>query len=173
MLKILRKDRWSPYIVGALIGVLLIFLMTQEQILGASTAIARVGAVMENAIIPSQIENASFFHRILGDGAVFDWFIVYIIGVFLGSLLASKISIKQPFKRNTIWEKNFGSSKSKRAIGAFMGGVLLMIGARLADGCTSGHAISGAAMLSLPSWVFMFSVFAMAIPTSFILYRKN
>ena len=42
---------------------------------------------------------------------------------------------------------------------AFFGGVLMGYGARLARGCTSGQALSGGAVLSVGSWVFMFAVF--------------
>jgi uncharacterized membrane protein YedE/YeeE len=43
---------------------------------------------------------------------------------------------------------------------AFLGGVLMGYGARLARGCTSGQALSGGAVLSVGSWAFMLAVFA-------------
>jgi hypothetical protein len=33
-----------------------------------------------------------------------------------------------------MWESRFGSSKAKRWIAAFLGGIVLMFGARMADG---------------------------------------
>lgn len=42
---------------------------------------------------------------------------------------------------------------------AFAGGILMGYGARMARGCTSGQALSGGAVLSVGSWVFMFAVF--------------
>ena len=42
---------------------------------------------------------------------------------------------------------------------AFVGGILMGYGARLARGCTSGQALSGGAVLSAGSWVFMLAVF--------------
>jgi hypothetical protein len=42
---------------------------------------------------------------------------------------------------------------------ALIGGVLVGYAAQLARGCTSGQALSGGAVLSAGSWVFMFSVF--------------
>ena len=38
--------------------------------------------------------------------------------------------------------------------------VLAGYGARLARGCTSGQALTGGALLSVGSWVFMMAVFA-------------
>jgi uncharacterized membrane protein YedE/YeeE len=43
---------------------------------------------------------------------------------------------------------------------AFLGGLLMGYGARLARGCTSGQALSGGAVLSVGSWAFMLAVFA-------------
>ncbi len=97
---------------------------------------------------------------------------IVVLGVVLGSYLATKLTKAAPPKNNTIWERAYGPSKVKRNLWAFIGGILLMLGARLADGCTSGHAISGGAQLSITSWIFMCFVFATAIPTAFILYKK-
>lgn len=43
---------------------------------------------------------------------------------------------------------------------AFAGGVLMVVGARLAGGCTSGHGISGLSLLSTSSLVTIASMFA-------------
>jgi len=43
---------------------------------------------------------------------------------------------------------------------ALVGGAIAGFAARLSLGCTSGQALSGGAMLSLGSWIFMLSVFA-------------
>lgn len=42
----------------------------------------------------------------------------------------------------------------RRYIGAFLGGAMMMFGARMAKGCTSGHALSGTMQLAASSWVF-------------------
>ena len=39
---------------------------------------------------------------------------------------------------------------------AFLSGGLMMFGARLAQGCRSGHGISGTMHLALSSWIFYF-----------------
>jgi len=44
-------------------------------------------------------------------------------------------------------------------IRAFIGGVLLAVGARVGGGCTSGHGISGMAMFSIPSVISVISMF--------------
>ena len=111
--------------------------------------------------------------KVLADHVIFDWKVLFVFGLFFGSLIAAKISGQTGPRKKVIWENAFGPSKWKRHLAAFIGGGLLIFGARLADGCTSGHAISGGAQLSITSWVFMIGVFATAIPVSFILYRKK
>ncbi|MDU4939320.1 MAG: YeeE/YedE thiosulfate transporter family protein [Clostridium sp.] len=51
---------------------------------------------------------------------------------------------------------------------SFIGGFLLLFGARMADGCTSGHMMSGMMQGSISGYVFAVSVFATAIPTAII-----
>lgn len=50
----------------------------------------------------------------------------------------------------------------------FIGGFLLLFGARMTDGCTSGHMMSGMMQGSLSGYIFAASVFTTAIPTAII-----
>lgn len=173
MIEFLKKDKWSPYLVGALIGLLLTGLVGVGHTIGVSTAVARVGALAENAIVSSHVENTPYFKKLLSDGVFFDWRILFLVGIFCGAAVASKISKKEVKDTNTIWTKAFGTSRRKRNMAAFIGGFFLLLGARFAGGCTSGHAISGGAQLTITSWVFMMAVFAVGIPVSLILYRSS
>ena len=172
MLKYLKKDRWSPYAVGLMIGILLTALVGIGYQIGVSSGIARIGLLLEQVFFPLHSKTTPYLQKLLADHIAFDWKILFVIGLFLGSLISAKLSGSRPGKI-TIWKANFGPSKIKRYLAAFIGGGLLLFGARLADGCTSGHAISGGAQLSVVSWVFMIAVFASAIPASFLLYRKK
>ena len=51
----------------------------------------------------------------------------------------------------------------------FCGGFLMLFGARLAGGCTSGHGISGMTLLNLESVVAVPAMFAGGIATAFAL----
>ena len=61
----------------------------------------------------------------------------------------------------------------KRLGGAFAGGALMMFGARLARGCTSGHGITGALQLAVSSWIFVGLAFAVAAVTALTLYGRE
>jgi hypothetical protein len=72
-----------------------------------------------------------------------------------------------------MWQSNFGSSVKKRWLHAFVGGVLLLFGARLAGGCTSGHMMSGISQLTIGSFVFGIAIFISGIITAKFLYRSK
>ena len=54
---------------------------------------------------------------------------------------------------------------------SFIGGFILLYGARMADGCTSGHMMSGMMQGSVSGYVFAAAVFATAIPTAIIVKK--
>jgi len=56
---------------------------------------------------------------------------------------------------------------------AFLGGFLVLFGARLADGCTSGHVITGMTQLATASFLFAAAVFAVGIPAAKWLRTKG
>ena len=68
------------------------------------------------------------------------------------------------------WKERFGNSITKRAIFAFVGGAIALYGARLADGCPSGHGLSGLMQLSVSSFVALFLFFLFGVLIARILY---
>lgn len=57
----------------------------------------------------------------------------------------------------------------RRYLPSFLGGFLLLFGARMAGGCTSGHMMSGIMQGSVSGFVFAITVFLVAIPTAIIM----
>lgn len=66
-----------------------------------------------------------------------------------------------------------GRISSRRKWMGFLGGFLLLFGARLAGGCTSGHVITGFTQMATASFIFAAAVFAAGIPTAMMLRRKG
>lgn len=61
----------------------------------------------------------------------------------------------------------------KPYVTSFIGGFVLLYGARMADGCTSGHMMSGMMQGSVSGYIFAASVFAVAIPTAIFASRQS
>ena len=71
-----------------------------------------------------------------------------------------------------VWKKAVGlDSLSGRAPMAFAGGFIMVLGARIADGCTTGHGISGMAQLAVGSTVAVAAMFVGAIATALMMKR--
>ena len=134
----MQKRIWNPYLAGALTGILLVLsVLMSGHFLGASTTFARSASVIEKAvgIDPSQFEYFTTKKGKYGPGSLPDWQLLFVIGIIIGSFISSKLSGE--FKIQMVpdmWHKNFGSSSVKRGAVAFIGGVIALVGARLAGG---------------------------------------
>lgn len=174
-MKWFKEVRWSPYIVGALIGVLawIVFGFMNET-LGVSTTFVHAAILIENWIIPEHAAELTYFKETLSKSHLIDWQFTFVLGIFVGSFLAAFLARSFNTKIVTeLWGRCFGYSRAKRFAGAFLGGIILMFGARLAGGCTSGHGISGGLLLAISSWLFILSAFLTGIPFSLLFYRAG
>jgi hypothetical protein len=100
--------------------------------------------------------------------------VIFLGGSFLAGLIISLI--KKDFKIRLIhsnWLKYKGNSAGKRIFWAMFGGFILIFGARMAGGCTSGHVISGGMQLAVSSMVFAIFVFAGLLITGRLFYKKH
>lgn len=66
-----------------------------------------------------------------------------------------------------------GFSRPQRFLMAFGGGFLVLFGARLAGGCTSGHMMSGMSQTSLSGYLFAAGLFATGVPVAMAIYKKR
>jgi len=97
--------------------------------------------------------------------------------LFVAMIAAFIVSVaKKDFKFRLIysnWEKQKGNSKIKRIVWAFVGGFILIFGARMAGGCTSGHIISGGMQLAGSSFVFGIFMFIGLIITGKLFFNNQ
>jgi uncharacterized membrane protein YedE/YeeE len=97
-----------------------------------------------------------------------------VVGVFVGALLSSRLSgDRSPDTVPELWRRRFGPSSAKRLAAAVAAGAVMMFGARLAQGCTSGHGISGSLQLAASSWVFSATFFIVATATALLIYGRR
>ena len=175
MINPLTMKSWSPYVVGAGIGVLSWFAFaTADHPIGVTTAFENTAALTEQAAAPAVAEPLIEKKTAEGKAPKIDWEWMLVIGVFIGAWVSAKMgNDREERKVPPLWKWRFGPSVGKRFAGAFLGGALMMFGARMAQGCTSGHGISGALQLALSSWIFVFLIFAGGAAAAFALYGKE
>jgi uncharacterized protein len=171
-MRYLRMKRWSPYAVGALIGFLSWFaFFSADRPIGVSTALSKTAGMIVGMLAPDHISRNAYFTKFR---PAVDWEWMLVVGLALGAFVSSRLSGDRPAEPvDRLWAARFGASRWKRYMVAFLGGVILMFGARLAGGCTSGHGISGSLQLALSGWVFFGSVFVSGIVTALLLFGKE
>jgi uncharacterized protein len=163
MLCLLKQKHWSPYIAGVIIGLLqvpAIFLL--DATLGASSAFVTIAKQLYLMVF-----NHDAPHQL---GVTNLWQVGLAIGVAMGAYFSAKLSNTKRDRISSVWAKEFNITRPVvRYALSFIGGVLLIVGARLANGCTSGNGISGTSQLSASSWVVLISMFASAVISALIL----
>jgi len=101
---------------------------------------------------------------------------IFVLAMVVGGFVSVKMrgGLDQAEKTMpALWRANFGDSAAKRNIAVFIGGFIVLYGARLAGGCTSGHMMSGMMQTSLSGYIFALGAFAAAVPVAMMLYRKE
>ncbi len=160
---------WSPYAVGIGIGVLswLSFLISKKPI-ACSTTFAKASGMLERLFRGQQVEQKAYYAKIK---LKVDWQFMLVLGVILGSLIAALLSGDFGLQWvPPLWAATYGESALLRVAVALVGGVFLGFGARWADGCTSGHGISGTLQLAVSSWISAICFFVGGILTAAILF---
>ena len=132
-MKDLNEKVWSPYLAGALTGLVMILSVgISGKYFGVSTTFVRSAGMIEKLFNAERVAQMDYFIKVVPK---VDWQWIFVVGIFIGSLIASTTSGSFRWKAlPDMWERRFGPSRLKRGAVAFLGGVIGMFGARLADG---------------------------------------
>lgn len=164
---------WGPYLAGAGIGILswIVFVVVNNPI-GVTTALSQMaGGVASLAVGPDVVAANKYWAK---NPVKLDYGTLFLAGTLLGGLVSALAAGKWRVETvPAVWAERFGPSPAKRYAVAFIGGIIAMYGARLANGCTSGNGISGGLQLALSGWVFLVVMFATGIITAMILFRPK
>ncbi|MFY9624527.1 MAG: YeeE/YedE thiosulfate transporter family protein [Rhodoplanes sp.] len=169
----LRAKAWSPYVAGVLIGLLQIpaFLLI-ETALGASSSYVTVGGVIVSWFDPAILQIDYVAKHVAATGKNW-WQVAFVASVAIGAFISAKLSGALRRGVSPVWARALGTpSAGVRYAVAFVAGFLMLFGARLADGCTSGHGLSGVAQLAVGSTVAVAAMFAGGIGAGFLLLRR-
>jgi hypothetical protein len=169
----LRDRAWSPYLAGVVIGLLQIpaFLLI-ETALGASSSYVTVGGLLASVVDPSVTE-IDYLAKHVAATAKNWWQVALVVGVALGAFASMRLSGARRHPVSPIWTRALGTpSAGVRYAVAFAGGFVMLIGARIAGGCTSGHGLSGVSQLAVSSTISVAAMFAGGILVSLLLLRR-
>jgi hypothetical protein len=142
-----------------------------HQIFGESTTFSWIGAQLSYLVNPTWAASNAYFQlfgglHIVNGVAVnlpfseIGWEPFTDLSSFLGGLIAATLISRRymGFKPQVpkIWSRSH--NPKYRPIGAFVGAFMVLFGARMANGCASGHILSGDIQMAVSSFVFMIFV---------------
>jgi uncharacterized membrane protein YedE/YeeE len=158
------RPYWSPYLVGAGLG--LVVLATYVLLgfgPGASGAFAHVAAHLEDAVAPAHARANAYLAGYLDAGRLWaQWIVIEIVGVMLGGFAGAWWSGRFRW----VVAGGRGVGVLPRVLLAVAGGVVAGFASRVAQGCTSGLALSGGAVLVPGAWAFLIAFMAAGFVTA-------
>jgi hypothetical protein len=129
---------WPWWAAGPAVGlcVLALYFLANKP-LGVSTGFGTACGIVSSATVFQEEEYRQ------------GWRLTFILGIFLGALVAAQLAgAAWPTQRMGRFDDVVSGSLSVKAPLFFAGGILIGFGSRLAGGCTSGHSITGVALLA-------------------------
>lgn len=174
---------------GLLLGVVFFLAVALVKPIGVSTQFVILDGILWNAVDPAVITETdegytstnAYLAKSGGKYAKaianpLNYGFVFVLAMMLGAFLSVwQRGGLDPSERSApaLWRANFGDDRVKRYAVAFAGGFLVLYGARLAGGCTSGHMMSGMMQTALSGYIFAAGAFAAAIPLAMTMYKKE
>jgi len=169
----LRKDEWPWWQAGLLLGLLsMATFYTADYYLSTSTTFSRVAGMLLGLVAPEHVAANAYWQKVK---PLVDWQFMLVIGIPIGAYLAAWLSqgiVHFSAQLPDLWVSRFGASRGQRWAVGTLGGILVGFGARLADGCTSGHALSGGLQLAVSSWLFLAAMMLSGVVTAALVFRR-
>lgn len=162
------KPYMNPYIAGVFLGLVLLasFLILGAG-LGASSGIARIAAAFESMFFKPHTLSSEYFGK-WGETPLNYYLVFMFVGTILGGLFSAFSTNRISFQI----EKGRATPLILRISLALFGGILIGYASRLAQGCTSGQALTGGALLLTGSIVFLICLFAGGYLAAYFVRRQ-
>lgn len=154
-----RPPRWA--VLGVLFGILSASSILLYGPIGVSGTYPRfIGSILRR-VAP---EYAAANPYLVKMGSLVTPETMLVVGLLIGGFLAARLGGTRAPRLEMVHARE--TTSGQRYLDAFAGGFLILFGARLAGGCTSGHIISGMTQLAVSSTIFAAAVFAGGMGTA-------
>jgi len=178
---------------GILLGLVFLFAVFLVKPIGVSTQFVILDGVIWNIFSHDLIEESAdsktgyssknaYLNKSGGKYAKnvanpLNYSFIFVLSMILGAFLSAKSKGPSPTKLDRVapevWRNKFGEQGFKRYLASFVGGMLVLFGARLAGGCTSGHMMSGIMQTSISGYIFALGAFLAAVPIAVIMFGRE
>jgi uncharacterized membrane protein YedE/YeeE len=163
-----RIPWWAGGILMALLLLFTFSIFGADRPIGASTYVPYFSGI----VFGLDPEKYPYLQEIKNAGA---WEGVMLLGALFGGFITS-VFITKSFRLSlipTAWKKYKNNSVTSRLLWSFFSGFIMIIGARLAGGCTSGHFLSGMAQTAISAMIFGGVVIASLLITGKLFYNTK
>jgi len=161
-----RLPWWTGGILMSGLLLLTFSIYGADRPIGASTYVPYFAGLLFDL----DPEKYSYLKHIENPGA---WEGILLLGALFGGFVTS-VFITKSFRFSLIptgWKKYKNNSVLSRLIWSFVSGFFMIIGARMAGGCTSGHFMSGMSQMAISSMIFGGVVLVSVIVTGRLFYN--
>ena len=177
---------------GLLLGVVFFAAVLLVKPIGVSTQFVILDGILMDAVAPETVVEAvdaksgyastnAYLDKSGGKYAKSvanppNYSFIFVLALAAGAALSSFLRGGLPTAERTmpqIWRDNFGDTPASRYAVAFVAGFIVLFGARLAGGCTSGHMMSGIMQTAASGYLFAAGAFAVGIPVAMLLYPRE
>ncbi len=182
-------SNWKPLdwrVGGVALGLVFFLAILLVRPIGVSTQFVIFGGMLANLVNPDLITKTAEGYTSTNaylDGRYaksilnpMNYSFVFVIAMMIGAFISARIRGGNGAEDNKVpalWRANFGDNAWLRYGAVFGAGFLVLYGARLASGCSSGHMMSGMMQTSLSGYMFALGAFGAAIPLALIMYKKE
>ncbi len=158
------RREWGWRSTGVLAGLIILAASAQGQYLGISGGVAALAAYIADGLghpldsVPALTETTA-------------WRAAMVAGLIPGAMASAALS--RSFRNvpvTPLWADAFPSGMTSRAVAVFAGGFLILLGALIGGGCTTGAFMAGFPTLSVGSIAMGMTFFATGMATAFLLY---
>lgn len=194
-MNLLMRKQWGWLTSGLALALIFLLAVATIKPIGVSTQFVILDGIVMDAIAPATVVQDdtakkgysspnAYLNKSGGKYAKsvakpMNYSFVFVLAMIAGGFIASRMQSardKDAQRQNRtmppVWRARFGDSSGVRHVVSFIGGVLVLFGARLAGGCTSGHMMSGMMQTSVSGYLFALGAFAAAIPVAFFIYKN-
>jgi len=165
----IRRIPW--WVGGILMALLLLFSFSYTgagRPIGASTYVPYFAGILFD-LDPEQYPYLKEIHN------AGSWEGVMLLGALVGGFFTA-VFVTKSFRLSimpTAWKKYKNDSVASRLGWSFVSGFFLIIGARLAGGCTSGHFLSGMSQTAISGMIFGGVVLVTLLVTGRLFYKRE
>ena len=169
---VVRKTLLPWWLAGLLLGLVQVAAIGVKEPLGVSTQFVVADTQVIRQVAPDYATNHPLIGKEKYQKPGHGWWLD--IGLVFGALVAALATRRWRVTKTTVWWRaNREASPVGRFVACFLGGFVILLGARFAHGCTSGQFASGWAQLSLSVVPFTITMFGFGMLTALLVYRKT